>query len=36
VRDVDDLTAVATRHGLALRDAVAMPANNHKLVVRRV
>ena len=34
VRDVDELTAAAGRHGLALREVVAMPANNHSLVFR--
>jgi hypothetical protein len=35
VRDVDDLGAAAAEHGLALRDTVALPANNHALVFRR-
>jgi len=34
VRDVDELAAAAARHGLALREVVAMPANNHSLVFR--
>jgi hypothetical protein len=34
VRDVKDLEAVAT--GFTLREIVAMPANNHSLVFRRV
>lgn len=34
VRDVDELSAAATRHGFALREVVAMPANNHSLVFR--
>jgi hypothetical protein len=36
VRDVDELEAVARPHGFALRDTVAMPANNHSLVFRAV
>lgn len=36
VRDVRDLGAVATEQGFALRGAVAMPANNHSLLFRRV
>jgi len=35
VRDVRDLEAAAAAHGLALRDTVAMPANNHSLIFRR-
>ena len=35
VRDVDELEAAAARHGLALREVIAMPANNHSLVFRR-
>jgi SAM-dependent methyltransferase len=35
VRDLDEITAVATAHGFALRDTVEMPANNHSLVFRR-
>ena len=35
VRDVDELTSAARRHGFALREVVAMPANNHSLVFRR-
>jgi len=34
VRDVDELEAAARSHGFALRDTVAMPANNHSLVFR--
>jgi hypothetical protein len=34
VRDVDDLVVAACGHGFALRDVVAMPANNHSLVFR--
>jgi SAM-dependent methyltransferase len=34
VRDVDDLVIAACTHGFALRDTVAMPANNHSLVFR--
>jgi SAM-dependent methyltransferase len=36
VRDVDELEAAARSHGFALRDTVAMPANNHSLVFRAV
>jgi hypothetical protein len=36
VRDLDDLVAVAQRHGFALRDTVAMPANNHSLLFRAI
>jgi len=35
VRDVADLTTAARDVGLALRDTIAMPANNHVLVFRR-
>lgn len=35
VRDVRDLRAAAETAGLELRDTVAMPANNHSLVLRR-
>jgi SAM-dependent methyltransferase len=35
VRDMDDLGALATRSGLVLADAVAMPANNFVLVFER-
>ena len=35
VRDVDDLTAAAGGHGLALTGVIEMPANNHSLVFRR-
>jgi SAM-dependent methyltransferase len=34
VRDVGELGAVALAHGFALRDTIAMPANNHSLVFR--
>lgn len=34
VRDVDELSAAAAGHGFALREVVAMPANNHSLVFR--
>jgi SAM-dependent methyltransferase len=34
VRDVDDLVIAAGGHGFALREVVAMPANNHSLVFR--
>lgn len=36
VRDVVDLTALAGRCGLVLEETIAMPANNHVLVFRRV
>jgi SAM-dependent methyltransferase len=35
LRDIDDLGALATRSGLALADAVAMPANNFLLEFER-
>jgi SAM-dependent methyltransferase len=35
VRDVDDVAAVAKRHGLHLHDTAPMPANNLSLVFRR-
>ena len=35
VRDVRELGAAASAHGLVLRGAVAMPANNHSLLFRR-
>jgi hypothetical protein len=35
VRDLRDLTSAAGEHGLILRGAVAMPANNHSLLFRR-
>lgn len=35
VRDVEDLKALALRHGLALEETLALPANNHVLVFRR-
>jgi hypothetical protein len=34
VRDVRDLERVAERAGFALRETVAMPANNHSLIFR--
>lgn len=34
VRDVDELARAAAGHGFALREVVAMPANNHSLVFR--
>ena len=36
VRDVRELGTAATGHGLVMRGAVAMPANNHSLLFRRV
>lgn len=36
IRDVVDLTTLATASGLALCETIAMPANNHALVFRRV
>jgi len=36
VRDVRELGAAAAEHGLIMRGAVAMPANNHSLLFRRV
>ncbi len=35
VRDRDEVLAVAHRHGFALLEQVAMPANNLSLVLRR-
>jgi Protein of unknown function (DUF938) len=35
VRDLDEVAALASRHGLALEERVAMPANNLSLVFRR-
>ena len=35
VRDLDEVTALADRHGLALKERVAMPANNLSVVFRR-
>jgi SAM-dependent methyltransferase len=35
VRDLDEVTALANRHGLALSRTVAMPANNLSVVFRR-
>ena len=34
VRDLRDIEAEAARHGFALADVVAMPANNHSLIFR--
>ena len=34
VRDIDEVVVAAAGHGFALREAVAMPANNHSLVFR--
>jgi hypothetical protein len=36
VRDLNDLTALAARHGMAAPDRIAMPANNLSLVFRRL
>jgi SAM-dependent methyltransferase len=35
VRDLDDVATLASRHGLALEERVAMPANNLSVVFRR-
>jgi hypothetical protein len=35
VRDLDEVAALASRHGLALDERVAMPANNLSIVFRR-
>jgi cyclopropane fatty-acyl-phospholipid synthase-like methyltransferase len=35
VRDLDDVTALAARHGFARDRVVAMPANNHSVVFTR-
>jgi len=35
VRDLDDVVALASRHGLALEERVTMPANNLSVVFRR-
>jgi Protein of unknown function (DUF938) len=35
VRDLDEVAALARRHGLALEERVAMPANNLSLMFRR-
>jgi len=35
VRDLRELTAAATRAGLALEHVIGMPANNHSLIFRR-
>jgi len=34
VRDIDEVVVAAAGHGFVLREAVAMPANNHSLVFR--
>ena len=36
VRDLDDVAALAARHGLALAETVAMPANNRSVVFRLI
>ena len=36
VRDLEAVTEVAVSHGLALRDVIAMPANNLSVVFRSV
>jgi hypothetical protein len=35
VRDLDEVAVLASRHGLALEERVAMPANNLSVVLRR-
>jgi hypothetical protein len=35
VRDLDEVAALASRHGLALSRTIAMPANNLSVVFRR-
>jgi len=35
VRDLDEVTAAADKHGLALEQAVAMPANNLSVIFRK-
>jgi SAM-dependent methyltransferase len=35
VRDLDEVAALASRHGFALKERVAMPANNLSVVFRR-
>lgn len=35
VRDIDDIAALASRHGLKTREQFAMPANNLSLIFRR-
>lgn len=35
VRDIRELTAAASQHGIGLEHVIAMPANNHSLVFRR-
>jgi hypothetical protein len=35
VRDLEDVTALAARHGFSLERRVAMPANNLSLILRR-
>jgi hypothetical protein len=36
VRDLDDVTELARAHGFERAEVVAMPANNHSVVFRRV
>jgi hypothetical protein len=35
IRGLGDVTALAERHGLALAETVAMPANNLSVIFRR-
>jgi SAM-dependent methyltransferase len=35
IRDLDEITALAARHGLAVRERITMPANNLCVVFRR-
>lgn len=35
VRDIDDLANELARVGLAIRETIEMPANNHSLIIRR-
>jgi SAM-dependent methyltransferase len=35
IRDLDDVTALAARHGFALAETVSMPANNLSVIFRR-
>jgi hypothetical protein len=35
LRDLNNISAVADRHGLELKEIIAMPSNNHTLVLRR-
>jgi hypothetical protein len=35
IRDLDDMTTLAKRHGFGQPDAIAMPANNLTVVFRR-